>query len=431
MNFYELAKKVRLEEGASVEDAEAGADAMLRMCPEASRAQLLEPLPEENIPGIVAALRTLIARAKANPAAALEDYKKSFKEVDRMRYEALYNSYLFKKNMERRGQPLTQGHWKREDLMRIGMFWWQFTLAHCAPFDTDGFSNGIQRGIDSMPPDQAELASQWVRTEDGNLLAFMASHWTHYAFPAVRYQGHKYAAALMSTGIPKDIELHAPWPTFLIEVPDRLLSVASSINGEQVEVRYIMACFHPTRREDEPVQPGCTFVGWCEDGTTVYRIRQTYKELLSEPEELEDMERAAWGAFQQELSKQDDRVLNLLTRLLVNTCVLMTEKKDVKPLGHPASDEVAMARKTREPVCRVYQVGRPVTVDCREEVRQYVHGKRRGTASLQWLVRGHLRNQPHGPQKSLRKVIWIEPHFKGPEDAPILVRSHDLEKPLT
>jgi hypothetical protein len=35
-----------------------------------------------------------------------------------------------------------------------------------------------------------------------------------------------------------------------------------------------------------------------------------------------------------------------------------------------------------------------------------------------WVVRGHWRNQPYGPERALRRLTWIEPHWKGPEGAP-------------
>lgn len=50
----------------------------------------------------------------------------------------------------------------------------------------------------------------------------------------------------------------------------------------------------------------------------------------------------------------------------------------------------------------------------------------RGHASInyshRWMVRGHWRLQPHGPERSLRKPIWIDPYVKGPEDKPLDVR---------
>lgn len=37
-----------------------------------------------------------------------------------------------------------------------------------------------------------------------------------------------------------------------------------------------------------------------------------------------------------------------------------------------------------------------------------------------WIVEGHWRSQPYGPQSSLRRPVWIAPHMKGPEGAPVL-----------
>jgi len=38
--------------------------------------------------------------------------------------------------------------------------------------------------------------------------------------------------------------------------------------------------------------------------------------------------------------------------------------------------------------------------------------------SHRWLVRGHWRQQPYGPQRKLRRMTWIDPFVKGPEDKP-------------
>lgn len=36
-----------------------------------------------------------------------------------------------------------------------------------------------------------------------------------------------------------------------------------------------------------------------------------------------------------------------------------------------------------------------------------------------WIVRGHPRWQPYGPNRSERRLIWINPHFRGNLDAPL------------
>lgn len=40
------------------------------------------------------------------------------------------------------------------------------------------------------------------------------------------------------------------------------------------------------------------------------------------------------------------------------------------------------------------------------------------------VVRGHWTHQPHGPQKSLRRLQWIDDYIRGPADAPLTTRTH-------
>lgn len=40
--------------------------------------------------------------------------------------------------------------------------------------------------------------------------------------------------------------------------------------------------------------------------------------------------------------------------------------------------------------------------------------------AARFLVRGHWRNQAHGPARALRKLMWIQPHWRGPEDSPVV-----------
>ncbi len=47
---------------------------------------------------------------------------------------------------------------------------------------------------------------------------------------------------------------------------------------------------------------------------------------------------------------------------------------------------------------------------------------------MQFLVRGHWKNQAHGPRSSLRKRIWIKPFWKGDEHARILLRNYKVKE---
>jgi hypothetical protein len=42
-----------------------------------------------------------------------------------------------------------------------------------------------------------------------------------------------------------------------------------------------------------------------------------------------------------------------------------------------------------------------------------------GPREYRWWVRGHWRNQPYGPGRAQRRLIYIDPQLRGPEDKPI------------
>lgn len=41
-----------------------------------------------------------------------------------------------------------------------------------------------------------------------------------------------------------------------------------------------------------------------------------------------------------------------------------------------------------------------------------------------WIVRGHWRQQAHGPKRAQRRATWIPSHIKGPEGAPLKATEH-------
>lgn len=53
-------------------------------------------------------------------------------------------------------------------------------------------------------------------------------------------------------------------------------------------------------------------------------------------------------------------------------------------------------------------------------------GRAGGPLWVRTRVSGHWRNQPHGPGKTLRKLIFIAPFWRGPEDAPVSAPRHEV-----
>lgn len=71
-----------------------------------------------------------------------------------------------------------------------------------------------------------------------------------------------------------------------------------------------------------------------------------------------------------------------------------------------------LARKQVEPArVRIITLRRASTSSTnQEDAREYRH---------QWIVRGHWRNQYY-PSRDVRRPVWIAPHIKGPDGAPLL-----------
>lgn len=77
-------------------------------------------------------------------------------------------------------------------------------------------------------------------------------------------------------------------------------------------------------------------------------------------------------------------------------------------------DRAARRRTQREgkirPRVRVIHLRRPAGVQHGPNGREYHH---------QWVVRGHWRQQWYS-SREVHRPVWIAPHVKGPEDAPLL-----------
>lgn len=75
---------------------------------------------------------------------------------------------------------------------------------------------------------------------------------------------------------------------------------------------------------------------------------------------------------------------------------------------------------------KVFVVGSDVVIDA--ELKEYVRTEGTGSFKLTYrtLVRGHWRNQAHGPKRALRMRRWIEPHVRG-ADMPTKTVGHNYE----
>lgn len=217
-----------------------------------------------------------------------------------------------------------------------------------------------------------------------------------------------FGAALMSTdcvaGMDADIQL--PWDAFLVSIPNDLLGTDDLKYHAVCVARFDRKCVMSLR-------------GWCKSRnshSSMTRLADNFKDLLFENEH----ELVSEGDGLDLDAKE--RAFLLARRLVIGLLYTIQYTDNFRDKTHTSRRKCS--RRDGPPPHRVYIVGKPIGVDCRPAISAYLSGRKSTTPALQSLVRGHYKRQAIGPGGASRKVIWIQPYWRGPEDAPILARSY-------
>jgi hypothetical protein len=260
---------------------------------------------------------------------------------------------------------------------------------------------------------------------DGELTLIGLGRWARAGYPQIQIT-HRYAAALLVTSVADDVleHVHPPWPAFVLEVPEGLIDLAEKDGTTLTPVRRILV----TELYNSADEQKWGYVAFTDTPMTAWRFGVGTKDLLPgkvEGNKFED------DPICFEFTSHDERAVSLIGRLIVNVCLAMGDPEAVKKIG-PGHKRYAASCKQRtepEPVVRVFQLSKPVTLDFRPMVREFLDGKvTRKSLSVQTLVRGHFKGQHYGPKNSLYKTIWRAPFWRGPHDAPIAVRPFVLDE---
>lgn len=146
-------------------------------------------------------------------------------------------------------------------------------------------------------------------------------------------------------------------------------------------------------------------------------------------------------------SRLGDRILDglefrdVLLRFVLNFCVYLgSERATTKPLHEEEIQRLHQGKKfknLRKPVQsrirdlqndKVFLVGTDVTVDHEFKTLVKTGGGVGQALTYRVLVRGHYRNQAHGPKHALRVRKWIEPHVRGADlPTPIVGHTYDVK----
>lgn len=204
--------------------------------------------------------------------------------------------------------------------------------------------------------------------------------WHDGGFPRLEV-GHKLAAALCCTDVPPEIEIRAPWPAWSLLVPDGLF--------EELGISRLWCI-------------GSDWIGAVgKDGT----------------------------AFAAPKAGEALAVASMIRNLIRGACLSIANPDEHRKKGaHGGASSSKNHRHGPPDLAQArFLLAAPVAIDLREHVAGVSSGRVSTAPKVQFLVRGHWREQVHGAARSLRKRIWIQPFWKGPEGARVLLRSHTLK----
>lgn len=287
----------------------------------------------------------------------------------------------------------------------------------------------LEQLIDEELESEGELFARMTETADGQVTLVTFGRWAEAAYPTIQLP-HTYAAGLMATNLSKEIadEIRLPFPAILIDVPSGLLDLEAE-TGARFPITRILV----TRMPNKLIQGiGWAYIALTQTPLTFWRFGCKTEDMLGIGDwETHKSANPEFNPFAQPITDRDERLGNLIGRLILNVCLALTDPANIKPIGpgHKAHAQAHRRRQPGPPVVRNFQVGKPLKHDFRGLVTAYLHGEREyRELSVQTLVAGHWKRQLYGEARALRKTIWIEPYWRGPEDAPIIQRPHVLGK---
>ncbi len=303
--------------------------------------------------------------------------------------------------------------WSDSMLMQVGVQLWNETYKHganddavrgrCAAVASNWATGELSAGENDRGPKRQLLVEE---------VLFFTAKWAVHAFQRVT-TAHTYAAALMCSDADRDSleTIETQWHAFLVQVPSGMLTVRDA-SGHVLDYNRVLV----TQSEY-----GASLITLDQQNHHPARI------VVERAANLADLlgrgEQETAHVMEGPVSDPNLRVIVLAKRLVAGLLLAMQHVDNVRSKTYPAKERKRDGRKREEPAHRVVFVGKPIQVDCRPAVRDYIdHGPPRkgsGPPSVQHVVRGHYKRQVVGIGRNGRKTIWIQPYWRGPDGAPI------------
>lgn len=261
---------------------------------------------------------------------------------------------------------------------------------------------------------QRVIAANGLDPEQAGDLAIASHRWAVNGFPTI-VPSHKLTASLMCTNVSSDELSNAilPFDGFCIQVPDKIVSDREHLiwvtsffgDDELVKLSPIRAIF------EVPFGDTCYFGMSPADNLSDYNDEVSFDMFEHGGDQVVGVVPAS----------SSDRAAYLFRKLIIGVCLEMSNYRQ-SPVS---SSKTSASKRSKIPRdTSVFRLARPVLVDVRASVRDYVEGRVGHKPTVQTLVRGHWKAQRFGANLTDRKLIHIEPYWRGPEEAPVAVRPH-------
>lgn len=214
------------------------------------------------------------------------------------------------------------------------------------------------------------------------------------------------------------------------EITNKTLEIARKYDADAANVtdsllgpRLLVECYAgPNDNSRDPFDDSWLFMTYkvLEDDANIDKVLNASMELSK----VEELQQGRIG--ERIFSAREVRIF--LLKFVLNFCVYLGSEKATKKHQHAEEITRLEAGKKRKNLRknvqerikrleedRIFLVGTDVEIDL--EMKEIIQTE--GTASYKLtyrtLVRGHWRNQAHGPGWKLRTRKWIEPHVRGQE----------------
>lgn len=237
-----------------------------------------------------------------------------------------------------------------------------------------------------------------------------------------------------------NIDTNAAWWKFDSELPLRTLTENVGVIGlsfgwlTRKDVRHLDEFKHITRADERYIQ----ITAWCPgilSKKVPYMPSQVFRweEGMTLGEMLDDTRRQHHYLYNRETGIWKDREIigedafmhatETIARFIlaglawINQRVVVLDTPDTKRFQkkHP-KDWNRLLRATNGDV----DIVRVVNLR-RVDYAKHEPGDDTREFAVRWVVSGHWRNQACGVNLSERRIVWIDPYVKGPEDAPLKV----------